>query len=195
MIFFSVSLITGPYGGAADDASTVSSRAAAVMTEPFSRAVSSAASLRTLARSAPDIPTVRLARPSRSASSQRLALRMDAEDSFAACQIRAGHRNLPVETTRPKQGRVEDVRPVGGGDQNDASPLAEAVHLDQQLVERLFTLVMSTAETRTTLTADGVDLVDEDDARRILLRLFEQIANTRGADADEHLGRNPNPKS
>ena len=57
--------------------------------------------------------------------------------------------------------------PVGGGDQNDAGPLAEAVHLDQQLVERLFTLVMSTAETCTTLTADGVDLVDEDDARRI----------------------------
>src|SRR5690606_19390365 len=33
----------------------------------------------------------------------------------------------------------------------------------------------------------GVDLVDEDDARRMLLGLFEHVAYTAGADADEHL--------
>src|SRR3546814_2502138 len=36
------------------------------------------------------------------------------------------------------------------------------------------------------MTADGVDFVDEDDAGRILLRLFEHVAHTRCADADEH---------
>jgi len=34
--------------------------------------------------------------------------------------------------------------------------------------------------------ADGVDLVDEDDARRDALGLVEQIAHAAGADADEH---------
>src|SRR3546814_15697440 len=37
------------------------------------------------------------------------------------------------------------------------------------------------------MTAHGVDFVDEDDARRILLRLFEHVAHAGRADADEHL--------
>ena len=35
--------------------------------------------------------------------------------------------------------------------------------------------------------ADGVDLVDEDDRRRDLARLGEQLAHAAGADADDHL--------
>jgi len=37
------------------------------------------------------------------------------------------------------------------------------------------------------LPPDGVDLVDEHDARGVLLRLVEQVADAAGADADEHL--------
>jgi hypothetical protein len=37
------------------------------------------------------------------------------------------------------------------------------------------------------VTADGVDLVDEHDAGRVLLALLEQVADARRADADEHL--------
>ena len=36
-------------------------------------------------------------------------------------------------------------------------------------------------------TADRVELVDEDDRRRLLLRLAEQVAHARGADADDRL--------
>src|SRR6202011_3648612 len=35
--------------------------------------------------------------------------------------------------------------------------------------------------------ADGVDLVDEDDRGRSLLRLREEVAHARGADADDRL--------
>src|SRR5436189_206763 len=38
-----------------------------------------------------------------------------------------------------------------------------------------------------TLAADGIDLVHEDDARRVLLPLLEQVADPRGAHAHEHL--------
>jgi hypothetical protein len=63
----------------------------------------------------------------------------------------------------------------------------EAVHLDEQLIQRLLALVVAAAETRAAVTPDGVDLVHEDDARRGLLRLLEEVAHARRADADEHL--------
>ena len=46
---------------------------------------------------------------------------------------------------------------------------------------------MPAAQSGAALAADGVDLVDEDDARRVLLGLLEQIAHPGRADADEHL--------
>ena len=82
---------------------------------------------------------------------------------------------------------IEDVGPVGGRDQDDALALAEAVHLDQQLVQRLLALVVAAAEAGAALAADRVDLVDEDDAGSVLLGLLEQVTHPGGADADEHL--------
>src|ERR1700735_3503740 len=37
-----------------------------------------------------------------------------------------------------------------------------------------------------TFRSDCVDFIDEDDARRVLLGLFEHVADARGADTDEH---------
>src|SRR6202043_2137696 len=78
-------------------------------------------------------------------------------------------------------------RPVGGGDQDDALIRLEAVHLDEQLVQGLLALVVAAAETGPAMPADRVDLVDEDDAGRVLLALLEHVAYPAGADADEHL--------
>ena len=61
---------------------------------------------------------------------------------------------------------------------------AEAVHLDEQLVERLLALGVVV---RAALAADGVDLVDEDDRRAVLARDLEQAPDARGAEAGEHL--------
>src|SRR5579871_3057367 len=36
------------------------------------------------------------------------------------------------------------------------------------------------------MTAYGIDFIDKDDAGRVLFALFEQIADTAGADAHEH---------
>jgi hypothetical protein len=46
---------------------------------------------------------------------------------------------------------------------------------------------VTAAEAGAAMTADRVDLVDEDDAGRVLLGLLEHVAHARGADADEHL--------
>ena len=73
--------------------------------------------------------------------------------------------------------RVEHVRPVGGGDQDDAFIGLETVHLDEQLVERLFALVIAAAKARAAMAADRVDFVDEDDAGCVLLGLLEHVAH------------------
>ena len=64
----------------------------------------------------------------------------------------------------------------------------EPVHLDEQRVECLLTFVVATAHTVATVAANGVDFIDEDQARReFLLPLLEHVAHAAGADADEHL--------
>jgi hypothetical protein len=83
--------------------------------------------------------------------------------------------------------RVEHVGAVGRGDDDDALVGLEAVHLDEELVQRLLALVVTAAEARAAVATDGVDLVDEDDAGRVLLALLEEVAHAARADADEHL--------
>ena len=109
------------------------------------------------------------------------------QDLLAAAQIRQRHDDLAIETARTQQRRIEHVRAVRRGDDDDAFVAFEAVHLDEQLIQRLLALVVTAAETGAAMAADRVDLVDEDDARRVLLRLLEHVAHARGADADEHL--------
>src|SRR5262249_44260032 len=72
---------------------------------------------------------------------------------------------------------------------DDALRGIESVHLGQQLIERLLALVVPREESRRAgaRLADRVELVDEHDARRLLLRLLEEIAHARGPDPDEHL--------
>src|SRR3546814_53053 len=67
-----------------------------------------------------------------------------------------------------------------------SSDLFEAVHLDEQLVQRLLALVVAVAEAGAAMAADRVDFVDEDDARRVALRLFEHVADARRTHTDEH---------
>ncbi|MNM73974.1 hypothetical protein D3C81_857230 [compost metagenome] len=45
---------------------------------------------------------------------------------------------------------------------------------------------MTATHAGATMATDGVDFVDEDDARCVFLGLFEHVANTAGADTDEH---------
>jgi hypothetical protein len=135
------------------------------------RAVSSAASLMTFARSAPVKPGVRRAMTARSTS-------------FA---VRAVDDDLPVEAPRAQQRRVEDVGAVRCSNEDDAAVDVESVHLDEHLVEGLLALVVTTAETGATVTTHRVDLVDEDDRRRVGLGLLEQVPDPGRADPDEHL--------
>ena len=121
------------------------------------------------------------------ARGDRLAARVHLQDLGAALEVGRLDADLPVEAARAQQRRVEHVGTVGGRDQDDAAAHVEAVHLDEQLVERLLALVVAAAHAGAAVAPDRVDLVDEDDGRRVLLGLLEQVAHAAGADADEHL--------
>src|SRR5205823_6536639 len=112
---------------------------------------------------------------------ERLALGVDLEDLPPSVAIGPIDHDLPVEPAGAKQCRIEDVRTVRGRDEDDVVLQLEPVHLDEELVQRLLTLVMTAAETGAAVSADRVDLVHEDNARRGLLRLLEEIAYARRA--------------
>ena len=112
---------------------------------------------------------------------------MDPQDRLATRAVRIAHGDLAVEAARPQQRLVEHIGPVGRGDHDHAGRGVEAVHLGQQLVERLLPLVVAAAEPGAALPSDRVDLVDEDDRGCGLLGLAEQVAHTRRAHADEQL--------
>ena len=61
---------------------------------------------------------------------ERLALGVDLEDRLASFHVRGIHHDLPVEASGAEEGRVEDVRPVGGGHDDDTAVALEAVELD-----------------------------------------------------------------
>ena len=102
---------------------------------------------------------------------------VDLEDRFTALKVRGFDGDLAVETAGAQQSRVEDIRAVGCGDEDDVRALIEAVHLNEKLVEGLFALVVASADARASVTADRVDLVNEDDRRRCFLRTFEKITH------------------
>ena len=109
---------------------------------------------------------------------------MHLEDLLAAAHIGQRHHDLAVEAARTQQRRIEHVRTVRRGDHDHALAALEAVHLDQQLVQRLLALVVTTAETGAAMATDRVDFVDEDDARRVLLRLIEHDRRNRKSEDD-----------
>ncbi len=109
------------------------------------------------------------------------------EDLAPALLVRRADRDPAVEPARPQQGRVEHVRPVGRGQHDHALGAGEAVHLGEDLVERLLPLVDAADAAAAAGAADRVQLVDEDDRRGGLLRRLEQVAHPGRADADDEL--------
>jgi hypothetical protein len=116
---------------------------------------------------------------------ERLAAGVDPEDGLATGEVGRRHEQLTVEPAGAQQRRVEVLDPVGGAHHDDLLRALEAVELDEQLVEGLVLLTVEAVSRA--LRADGVELVDEDDRRRVLPRLVEELADARRTEAGEHL--------
>ena len=111
---------------------------------------------------------------------ERLVPGVHVEDRAPSLEVGRAHEDLAVEAARAQQRRIELLEQVGGGDHDHVVGGAEAVELHQQLVERLVLLARDVLAAR---GADGVELVDEDDRRRLAARVPEQPADAGGAQA------------
>ena len=109
---------------------------------------------------------------------------VDLQYRLAPADIGQADIYLTVKAAGTQQRVIKDIRSVRRRHDYDALVAAEAVHLNEQLVERLLALIVSAAETAASLAADSVDLIDEDDRRGDLLCLLKQVAHTACADAD-----------
>src|SRR6266567_779580 len=111
---------------------------------------------------------------------------MDAQDGFAATPFGEIYGDLPVETSRSQQGRIEHVRAVRGGKDDNGLIGLEAIHFHQQLLQRLFPFIIA-GESRcsTTRAPNRVDFIDKYDAGSVLLGLLKEIAHAAGPDPDE----------
>src|SRR5579863_2377719 len=118
---------------------------------------------------------------------KRNASHVDAEDLLAPPDIRQWHDDLAIEASGSQKGRIQHVRTVRGGNDDDSLIALETIHLHEQLVQSLLALIVAPAESGAPMAADRIDLIDEYDARGMLLRLLEHVAHARSADPDEHL--------
>mmetsp|Transcript_29281 Transcript_29281/g.113541 ORF Transcript_29281/g.113541 Transcript_29281/m.113541 type:complete len:334 (-) Transcript_29281:802-1803(-) len=117
---------------------------------------------------------------------QGLSAAVNLENVNTTLEVWEFHIDPPIEATGSKKSLIQDIRPVCRSDHNDTIIAFEAVHFDQNLVERLLTLVIATGNACASLPPDSINFVDEDDARSVLLRLTEQISHTRCTHANEH---------
>src|ERR1041385_8031072 len=99
--------------------------------------------------------------------------RLDLQDLEAALLVGHADLDLAVEAPGAAQRRIDGVGPVGGADDDDLAAALEAVHQGQHLRHDA---ALHFALHLVALGRDGVHLVDEDDAGRVLLGLLEGLA-------------------
>ena len=104
---------------------------------------------------------------------ERHAAGVDAENLAAALLVGNADDDLAVEAAGAAKRLVDRFGPIGGGDDDQILPRLQPVQQAQQLGdEALFRLAGDLAA----LGSDRIDLVDEDDRRRGLGRMLEQLA-------------------
>ena len=87
-----------------------------------------------------------------------------------------------VDTSRPRQSRVQQVGTVGSPNQKDSIGSIEPVQLNQQFVQRR--VLLGVLRRIRPLLPNRIQLIHEDDTRCILFSKFKQLANPRRTDPD-----------
>jgi hypothetical protein len=78
------------------------------------------------------------------------------ENGQAPIPVRALDRHTPVEATWAQERFVQPIWAVGRSDDDDSLVCIKAIHLHQQLVQGLLTLVIA-IDAGSTLPTDGIN--------------------------------------
>mmetsp|Transcript_8259 Transcript_8259/g.16557 ORF Transcript_8259/g.16557 Transcript_8259/m.16557 type:complete len:200 (+) Transcript_8259:681-1280(+) len=109
---------------------------------------------------------------------QRLSCRVHLQNRHTALNIWTIDSHLTIKSPWAKQGGIQDIWSVCGSKHNDTCVAFKSVHLCQQLIDGLLSLIITSSHSSTTLSSYGIDLIDENDAWRLGLGLFEQVTDT-----------------
>ena len=114
---------------------------------------------------------------------------MDRQDRLAAPAVGQIHMDPPIEPAGTHQGSIQDIWAVRRRQQDHPGVFRKAIHLRQELVQGLLALIVTAPDPRAALAADGIDLVDKDDAGSLLLGLAEEIADAARTNTNKHLNK------
>jgi len=114
---------------------------------------------------------------------------VDLQDCLPAPDVRLVHGHVPVESSGAKERRIENLRAVGGRHDDHPRIGFETVHLHQELVQGLFAFVVASHGVEPPSLSQGVQLIDEDDARGVLFRLGKKVPHPCGSHAHKHLDK------
>src|SRR2546421_4185568 len=98
---------------------------------------------------------------------------MDLKNFEAASGIRDANVDLTIEATESAKGRIDGVRSVGGCHDHNIGSGFHTVHEGEKLRHDT---ALDFAVCLLTLGGDGVDLINEDDGRRVLLCFLKSFA-------------------
>ena len=115
-----------------------------------------------------------------------LALGVDFQNFLATLHVGSIHLNLAVKSSRAQQRRVQNVGAVCRRNENHVGLRVKTIHLDEELVQGLLTLIVAAPHAGTTVSTDSVDFVDKDNGWRVLFGLGEEVSNAGGSHTDKH---------
>ena len=103
---------------------------------------------------------------------------MHEEDLLTIVDVGKVYIDLTVEAACTQEGGVEDVGTVRSCQHDDTAIGAEAVHLGEELIQRILTLIVAPeVVVATTGTTHRIDFVDEDDTGGLLLGRLEEVTD------------------
>src|SRR6266852_4908968 len=117
---------------------------------------------------------------------QRHLACMNLENSQTPIPVGTINNHSTIEATGAQQGLIKPIRTVCCGDNHNGLMTIKAIHLYQELVQRLLSLIIG-VNAGTALPSHGINFVDKDDTWRSLLGLIKEVTHTASADADQHL--------
>ena len=103
----------------------------------------------------------------------------------ASLQIRTIHNDPAVKTSRPQKRGIQNLRAVRCPQNQKSLGTVKAIHFRQKLVQRLFSLVVSSVMGIPGLS-DRINLINKNDTGSSLFGFVEKIPDTGRADADKH---------
>mmetsp|Transcript_99510 Transcript_99510/g.276936 ORF Transcript_99510/g.276936 Transcript_99510/m.276936 type:complete len:319 (-) Transcript_99510:1139-2095(-) len=114
---------------------------------------------------------------------------MHLQNLLPPTEIRQANSDMPVKAPRPQHRTVEGIKAVCGRNHYDAVAPLETVHFCEELIEGLILLAGATTGLwgGPSPAPNGVDLIDEDYARRMLPGLLKDVANSGCANPDQTL--------